>query len=562
MTPWLMLAAVAAPLVAAVLATRPGARVHRWAPAALLPAAALAVAPAHEARLDWLLLGTTVGLDDTARVFLVLAAAVWAAALVALRPVALRLDAGGGRFLAAALLTAAATVAAPLAQDVIAFYAAYAVMTLAAYPLVVPGASGRRRRAGRLYITMTMVGETLLLAGLVLAVARAGDPAMGAVRSALGEEGATAALALLVAGFGVKIGVLGVHGWLPLTYAAAPLPAAAALSGVVTEIGILGWLRTLPMGEAEVRGGAVLVGLGLAGAVYGAVAGLTQRTAGLALGYSSVSQMGLVTAAAGVALAAPEAAPAATAALLLFALHHGLTKAALFLSVGAVAAAVTARGRRLALAGFAAAAAALAGAPLTSGGLAKDALKGPAAAWQPWMEPALILTGAATAALMVRAGMLVARAHVPRATGVPAAAGLGLLLTAMAAVVVVAPRVGPLADVARPHLSPASAVVAALGAAAAWAALALLRARGRRPPAVPAGDVTLAATAAGGRAVGVTVRLALLTAAVPVVARRLAAALHPEPLLARIPGLEARLTTWAVGATLVVALAVGLAVAA
>jgi len=556
-----MLAAVAAPLAAALLAARPGGRwLHRWAPLALLPAAALVVAPTHETRLDWLLLGTTVGLDDTARVFLALAAAVWTAALVALRPVAARLDARGGRLLPMALLTAAATVAAPLAQDLVSFYTAYAVMTLAAYPLVVAGASGRRRRAGRLYITMTMVGETLLLAGLVLAVARAGDPDLAAVRAALGEDGAAAPLALLVAGFGVKIGVLGAHGWLPVTYAAAPLPAAAALSGVVTEIGILGWLRTLPMGEAEVRGGVALVALGLAGAAYGVVAGLTQRSAGLALGYSSVSQMGLVTATAGVALAEPAVAPAATTALLLFALHHGLTKAALFLSVGAVAGAATRRGRRLALAGFVVAAAALAGAPFTSGGLAKDALKGPAADWQAWMEPALILTGAGTAALMVRIGVLVTRAAVPRATGIPAGAGLAGLLGAMAALVVVAPRARPVADVVYLSPSTTSTLVAVLGAAAAWTAMTFFRRRGRRPPAVPAGDVTVAATRAGAQAVGLGARLALLTAALPVAGRRVAASLHPEPVLRRIPGLEARLTVWAVGVTLVAVLAVSLAV--
>jgi hypothetical protein len=41
------------------------------------------------------------------------------------------------------------------------------------------------------------------------------------------------ALGLIIAGFGMKIGMVPFNGWMPLTYSAAPIPAAALLSGAI-----------------------------------------------------------------------------------------------------------------------------------------------------------------------------------------------------------------------------------------------------------------------------------------------------------------------------------------
>ncbi len=46
-----------------------------------------------------------------------------------------------------------------------------------------------------------------------------------------------AVLALIVAGFGMKMGLIPFNGWMPLNYAAAPIPAAAVLSGAGVKAG-------------------------------------------------------------------------------------------------------------------------------------------------------------------------------------------------------------------------------------------------------------------------------------------------------------------------------------
>jgi formate hydrogenlyase subunit 3/multisubunit Na+/H+ antiporter MnhD subunit len=141
------------------------------------------------------------------------------------------------------------------------------------------------------------------------------------------------------------------------------------------KAGLLGWLRLLPLGEvALIEWGETFMFLGLAAAFYGVVVGLTQRDPKTLLAYSSISQMGVLTMAVGLGLTAPVAYPAILAAITLYAVHHGLSKGVLFLGVGVVNACHGTQRRWVWLALWLPALA-LAGAPLTSGMLAKLLLK-------------------------------------------------------------------------------------------------------------------------------------------------------------------------------------------
>jgi formate hydrogenlyase subunit 3/multisubunit Na+/H+ antiporter MnhD subunit len=157
---------------------------------------------------------------------------------------------------------------------------------------------------------------------------------------------------------------------MPLSYAATPIPAAAVLSGAGVNAGVIGLVRFLPLGTALGSWGEALAVIGFVTAFYGVAIGVTQRNPKAILAYSSVSQMGVIAAALGTALAAGDARAASLVAF--YAANHGLVKGALFLTVGAFAA----RGARstawilpttLALS--------LAGIPFTGGALAKAASK-------------------------------------------------------------------------------------------------------------------------------------------------------------------------------------------
>jgi formate hydrogenlyase subunit 3/multisubunit Na+/H+ antiporter MnhD subunit len=176
---------------------------------------------------------------------------------------------------------------------------------------------------------------------------------------------------LLILGFGLKIGLAPGHVWMPLAYTAAPIPAAAALSGAAVKAGMIGLIRFMPLGFAMPGWGEALAAAGMFSAFYGVAVGITQRNPKTVLAYSSVSQMGLLAAALGMGLAASDigAAPGVSFA----AAHHVLAKGALFLAIGVSATA----GPRLwpVLIPAAVLAVGLGGLPLTGGMLAKLSVK-------------------------------------------------------------------------------------------------------------------------------------------------------------------------------------------
>ena len=338
------------------------------------PAGGIAPSAAPPLALEWpqLLLGLRFGLDGLGTVFLLLAGLLWSLAGWAAQRYHRhdqRRHALWGFWLAAL----SGNLWLIVAQDAIGFYAGFALMSFAAYGLVVHARSADAWRAGRVYLIMAVLGEALLLSGLLLRVA--GTDSIALPLAANGGAHANLATVLIFLGFGVKAGVLGLHLWLPLAHPVAPTPASAVLSGVMIKAGLLGWMRFLPLGAEPwpLLGAAALL-LGLLAALIAVPIGLTQRQPKVLLAYSSISQMGFMTLGIGAALLHPGAWPVLAPALALYALHHGLAKGALFLGVVAVEQAKDAA-RRWALAMQALPALALAGLPLSSGFWAKDGLK-------------------------------------------------------------------------------------------------------------------------------------------------------------------------------------------
>ena len=365
-----------------------------------IPATAIILLPLQGTSVDfpWLLLGTRIGLTTEFVPLLLLAIVVWTAAGWHARRT---LPATGrDRFWFFWLATWCGNLCVLLTQDAASFYAAYAMMTFAAWGLVVHQQRAADFRAGRVYLVMALIGEALLITALLAIGARAGNIELanaGAIIAELPER--QWIVALLAAGFGVKMGLAGLHMWLPLAHPQAPVPASAVLSGVILKAGLAGWLLFLPLGAIGfTTAGHGLIAAGIVTAFYGVAVGLCQDRAKTILAYSSLSQMGLVTVAVGIALAYPETAAGFTTIAVLFAVHHGLAKGALFLGVD-----LTRASPRMARALLWLPAASLAGLPLTSGALAKATLKADLpSALAPWLEPLLILSSIATTLLLVR----------------------------------------------------------------------------------------------------------------------------------------------------------------
>jgi multicomponent K+:H+ antiporter subunit A len=143
---------------------------------------------------------------------------------------------------------------------------------------------------------------------------------------------------MLIVGFGIKIGLFGFHSWLPLAHPVAAVPASALLSGFMVKAGMIGWLKFFPFQQDELATfsdlGLLTIGIGGVGTFYAAIKGMSQKDPKAVLAYSTVSQMGILSACFGVILVFPALRDAMTTAIIFYAIHHGLAKSALFLSVG------------------------------------------------------------------------------------------------------------------------------------------------------------------------------------------------------------------------------------
>ncbi|WP_462320137.1 proton-conducting transporter transmembrane domain-containing protein [Halochromatium sp.] len=316
------------------------------------PALTLAVLGADGSLwLEAWMLGGYWELDDQRRLLLAFTALLWALAgwyargyLAAEQAKAAAGDhKSRGRLLRFALfwpLTLCGNLLLLVAEDIASFYLGFALMTFSAYALVIHNGSHEARTGGLAYLVMAVLGESMILAGLLWGAGTGSALTLSQLRATLAtaEMGLWMGL-LLWLGFGVKAGVIGLHLWLPLAHPVAPTPASAVLSGAMIKAGLVGWMSTLPLGMTTVDGpfhwlGLAMLAAGLAGAFAAALWGVAQRHPKAVLAYSSVSQMGLIAALVAIGLLHPDSWPGLSILVVFFAAHHGLSKGALFLGVG------------------------------------------------------------------------------------------------------------------------------------------------------------------------------------------------------------------------------------
>ena len=172
------------------------------------------------------LMGTLLVLDPTAQVFLLLSTGVWfLAGLFALK------EGYNASFWFFFLLTLGGNLGLCLAGDGVSFYLFFSLMTFGAYPLVIAKHNTEALYAGKVYLVMALLGEGAILAGMIVVFGAVGDHSFDALFM---QELPFLGVWFLAFGFGVKVGVVGLHSWLPLAHSIAPAPASAVLSGAVS----------------------------------------------------------------------------------------------------------------------------------------------------------------------------------------------------------------------------------------------------------------------------------------------------------------------------------------
>jgi hydrogenase-4 component B len=156
--------------------------------------------------------------------------------------------------------------------------------------------------------------------------------------SAVGQ----AAYALLLFGFGVKVGLVPAHIWMPRGYAAAPGPARAIMAGAAVNVGFYGMWRTLHiLGPPPVWLVCVVLAVGGVTAILGIAHAAVNPDLAALISWSSVENAGVITTGFGVALVGasvgqPKLIAAGLVAGTAQVMAHALGKSLLFVSTSTI----------------------------------------------------------------------------------------------------------------------------------------------------------------------------------------------------------------------------------
>ena len=139
---------------------------------------------------------------------------------------------------------------------------------------------------------------------------------------------------VLVFGFSAKRALFPLHSWAPLVYSESPPHVAAIMSGVVSKIGLLGYILASRLFTIDQVAFYTLIAQGVISTAYGAFAAALQTDIRRLLAYSSISYYGIVSSL--YALSNLLNASQVYYLVLLIAVYHGILKALAFMNTGLV----------------------------------------------------------------------------------------------------------------------------------------------------------------------------------------------------------------------------------
>jgi len=276
-----------------------------------------------------------------------------------------RVEENAKAFIALLLFLQAGLFGAFTALNFIHWFLFYEISLVPAYFLIKLWGGPGRVAASNQFFLYTMIGSVALLLSMLAVhlvtgsfdlIALAGKGRSGELASLFnvriagwyGLSPRTLALVIFFGaflGFAVKVPVWPFHTWLPAAYAEAPTGVSMVLTGVMSKMGVYGFLRILlPIFPEQMRWMQTpLLWLAVATIVFSAFAAFAQRDLKRMVAYSSINHLGycvlgIVAVAQGTG-SEPRWTTEHAAALngvLLQMFNHGITAAALFYFVGLI----------------------------------------------------------------------------------------------------------------------------------------------------------------------------------------------------------------------------------
>lgn len=219
-----------------------------------------------------------------------------------------------------------------LAADAVLFFFFFEAMVIPAAILIAAYGGKERTKAAMTFAIYTLVGSAPMMVALWYLVTVADNSLVLSLKVALQNLDPavqSTLLACFLLAFMVKTPIFPFHGWQAITYAEAPAPLSAILTGAMSKAGVFGFIAwILPIFPLSMEWVDTMMWLGLLTAVYGAMLAFRATDGKKLLAYSSMGHLGLAV--AGVFSLSESKLPA----VLVLLVAHGLSAGAQFYLMG------------------------------------------------------------------------------------------------------------------------------------------------------------------------------------------------------------------------------------
>jgi NADH-quinone oxidoreductase subunit M len=253
--------------------------------------------------------------------------------------------AGDRGFCAVMLVMQSALYGTFTAQNFVLWFLFYEMSLIPAFLLIKIWGGDNRDRAATKFFLYTFLGSVAMLLSF-LGIYFARGTFDFAALAHMGKTGlltgklAWFAFAGIFLGLAVKVPVFPFHTWLPDAYETAPTGVSMVLTGVLSKMGVYGFIRLLlPLFPHEVKIlGPWLLGLAVCSIVFASLAAWAQSDLKRMVAYLSVNHLGYcmlgLFAVTGMPLRPIPEMQAALSGVFMQIFNHGITAAALFYYVG------------------------------------------------------------------------------------------------------------------------------------------------------------------------------------------------------------------------------------
>jgi NADH-quinone oxidoreductase subunit M len=253
---------------------------------------------------------------------------------------------GSRAFYATILVMQSALYGTFTAQNFVLWFLFYEMSLIPGFLLIKIWGGENRDRAATKFFLYTFLGSVAMLLSF-LGIYFARGTFDFATLATLGKNGlltgklAWLAFAGIFVGLAVKVPLFPFHTWLPDAYQTAPTGVSMVLTGLLSKMGVYGFVRLLlPLFPNEIRIiGPWLLALAVCSIVFAPLAAWTQRDLKRMIAYLSINHLGycmlgLFALAASPAVAAQIDTRAALSGVFMQIFNHGITAATLFYFVG------------------------------------------------------------------------------------------------------------------------------------------------------------------------------------------------------------------------------------